>query len=39
MSIDKMAVKLTVVEMFKGKLDNMALDKMSVDEMAVDVLR
>jgi hypothetical protein len=36
MSIDKMAVKLTVVEMFKGKLDNMALDKMSVDEMAID---
>jgi hypothetical protein len=36
MSIDKMAVKLTVVEMFKGNLGNMALDKMSVDEMAID---
>ncbi len=31
-----MAVKLTVIEMFKGKLDNMVLDKMSVDEMAID---
>jgi hypothetical protein len=36
MSIDEMAVKLTVIEMFKGKLDNMVLDKMSVDEMAID---
>jgi len=36
MSIDEMPVKVNVIEMFKGKLDNMALDKISVHEMAVD---
>jgi hypothetical protein len=36
MSIDEIPVKVNVVEMFKGKLDNMSLDKMSVHEMAVD---
>ncbi len=36
MSIDEMPVKVNVIEMFKGKLDNMVLDKMSVDEMAID---
>jgi hypothetical protein len=30
MSIDEIPVKVNVVEMFKGMLDNMSLDKMSV---------